>query len=88
MPGSNKDKHLAKVIGPAARGDRIIEVDQPETLERGESIRIRLRDDQSLSLIDYLYAGDTGPTAKLQSRHRQTDFVARVTSVRGPPHHD
>ena len=30
-----------------------------------------------------LYAGDTGPTEKLQSRQRRTDFVARVAKVDG-----
>ncbi len=83
VKGNSQGELLAKVIEPAARGDHVIEVDRPTQFQPGASIRIDLRDDEAQSLIDYLYAGDTGPTEKLQSRQRRTDFVARVTKVDG-----
>jgi len=83
VKGSSKGEYLAKVIEPAARGDRVIEVDRPNQFRSGASIRIILSDDKQGSLIDHLYAGDTGSTEKLQRGHRQTDFVAQVTNVDG-----
>jgi hypothetical protein len=83
VTGSSQGEQLANVVAPATRGDRTIEVDRPAGFQTGASIRIILRDDEKQSLINYLYAGDTGPTHKLHARHRQTDFVARVTNVDG-----
>lgn len=84
VTGSSEGRHQAKVLAPVTRGDRVIEVDRPAAIQPGESIRIVVHDDAEKSLIEYLYAGDTGPIAKLDRRHRQTDFVAWVTKVDGP----
>jgi hypothetical protein len=83
VTGNCGGDHLANVIAPAVRGDRVMEVDRPTAFESGTSIRIVVGDDEGQTLINYLYAGDTGPTQKLHKRHRQTDFVARVTDVDG-----
>jgi hypothetical protein len=45
------------------------------------SVRIEIRDDPSQSLMEYLYAGQTGPTEQLRLERRQTDFVARVVAI-------
>lgn len=83
VKGDDEGEQLATVVEPAGRGERVIEVDRPGRCRPGTSIRISLRDDRAQSLIDYLYAGDTGPTEKLSARRRRTDFVARVTQVDG-----
>lgn len=81
VEGRDDGKELANIVEPADRGARRIKVDRPEDFRRGMSVRIELRDDSSQSLIEYLYAGDTGATDKLQARRRQTDFVARVAKI-------
>jgi len=83
VKGDSKGEQLAKVTEPAARGDRTLTVDRPERLKPEAAIRIVLSDDEELSLVEHLYAGDTGPTAKLETRHRRTGFVARVAKVDG-----
>jgi hypothetical protein len=79
--GREAGKPLASIVDPVDRGERRISVDHPENFRPGMSVRIAIHDDASQSLIDYLYAGDPGPTSELQAHRRRTDFVARVTRV-------
>lgn len=81
VSGRDDGKKLASIVEPAGRGERRIQVDRPEAFRRGISVRIEIRDDSSQSLIEYLYAGETGATDKLRARRRRTDFVARVAKV-------
>ena len=81
VKGDDNGDERAAIIEPADRGDRTIEVNHPDRFRTGMSIRISVRDEESQSLIDYLYAGDAGSTEKLQARRRRTEFVAQVTRV-------
>ena len=81
--GGGQPRRLAAVVAAADRGDQQIEVDQPELLAVGDSIRLELVDDAEGSLVDYLYAGDSGPTDLLRPQYRRTEFVARVTAIDG-----
>jgi hypothetical protein len=83
VTGGRREPRLANVTAPAARGEREFDVDSPERLRVGESIRIDLHDDAAGSLIDYLYAGDPGRTDNLREGNRRTDFIARVVAVDG-----
>ena len=81
IDGHDNGKELARIVEPAGRGERRIKVNRVKDFQRGMSVRIELRDDKSQSLMEYLYAGDTGSTDQLRARRRRTDFVARVAKI-------
>ncbi len=74
---------LGLVKTPSARGAHVIELATPAPVEVGQRIEIRQQDGGDKSLLDTLYSGQTGDTAKIEIKRVRTSFVSRVTAVDG-----
>lgn len=79
VQGELAEHELAQITEPAKRGDTVLTVNTTQGLKSGDHIRIEQRDDDAGTLVEHLYAGDTGPTDKL--RRVGASFTARATKV-------
>jgi len=70
---------LATVAAPAGRGETALTVDRLERFEVGAEVCLTMRDDDSGSLTQHLYAGDPSDFSNL--RRVGTRWIARVTAV-------
>ena len=77
--GDMAEDELAEVTGEAKRGDTTLTVSDTRRLRVGDHINLEQRDDETGSLVEHLYAGDTGPTGKL--RRVSANFAARIARV-------
>lgn len=82
--GSREIRDPRAVTGEAFRGQNDLTVASVSGLTIGRRVHLRLTDDAPHTLIDHLYAGDPGDTAKLIERGAiTTTFVSRVTAIDG-----
>ncbi len=82
VEGKATGADLGAVKTKAARGDQVIELEAaPANFKVGQKIEIRQSDPENKTLLDYLYAGQTGDTAKVTDTH--TSFVSKVVRVEG-----
>ena len=73
------ETEFAELTAPAKRGDTVLTVSDTRRLKRGDVVQIIQRDDDEETLVNYLYAGDPGPTGKL--RRVSTAFACRIARV-------
>jgi hypothetical protein len=70
---------IAKVTHAALRGKTTLAVDQADRFEVGDDVRLVMRDDDTRSLVDHLYAGDPSDIDNLKSVGEE--WIARVLQV-------
>ncbi|MCH7226700.1 glycosyl hydrolase family 28-related protein [Haloferula sp. A504] len=73
---------VAKIVRPAERGGRILEVGDTSGLEAGMRVVIRQQDDEGKSLLSHLYSGDSGDVSKITSPV-EPEMVARIATIDG-----
>lgn len=84
IKGTRETRRPRPVVADARRGDTTVTVADPSGLAVGQRIAIRVTDDAKHTLVDYLYAGDPGETAKLFAAPPiTTSVVSRVTVIDG-----
>jgi hypothetical protein len=82
--GSHETRNPRAVTTGAKRGENTITVADAHELAVGHRVQLKLTDDGAHTLIDHLYAGDPGDTAKLIERVAiTTSVVSRVTAIDG-----
>jgi len=79
--GSFRSKPIAAVTGEAKRGGKSVTVSSTAGVKVGQWIEISVRDDESRSLVAYLYSGDPGNTSKIRPASHRTSMACRVTAV-------
>ena len=73
---------LTNVTAPAVRGSQTVRAADASMLAVGQVVELHQRDQENDSLAEYLYAGQPGPTAKLNGRTR-VSLAAQVIRVDG-----
>lgn len=81
VEGKALGAELGLVKLKARRGDNLIELTAPANVKVGQKINIRQQDAGDKSLLDHLYAGQTGDVSQIKST--RISFVSRVTGVDG-----
>ncbi len=81
VEGKPTGANLGNVRNRAARGTHVIEMETPAAVKAGQKVEILQEDDGGKSLLEHLYAGQTGDTSKIT--RTRTSFVSRVLSVDG-----
>jgi len=81
VEGQQKGENLGSVKAKALRGSREIELDRPAKVKPGQKIEIYMEDPGDGSLLNYLYAGQSGDTSKIKKT--RCYFVSRVSGVDG-----
>lgn len=83
--GSSFGRYRIADIQPSAkRGDRSITVINPDsTLKQGQEVIIAVKDDDTKSLLNYLYAEDPGDLSDMASGKEERHQVCRITSIEG-----
>jgi len=80
--GKRYESELAKVDGARRRGDRTLLLDRELAVAPGDVVEVVLRDDDEQTLLDHVYAGDTGDISRF-GRRAVTRMVSRVDAVEG-----
>ena len=80
ITGTFPSKSLAVVDAAARRGERVLQVSDPNAFHIGDEFRLRLSDTREQTLARYLYADDPGRIENLGDR-ASVSFIARVTKV-------
>ena len=84
LNGKSVNQSLGKIAQNAARGTRIIELEnQNPNVKAGQMIEITQHNSDDNSLVDYLYGGQPGDIKKLDNQKIKTTFVSKVTAVAG-----
>lgn len=82
LQGRINQSRLAQIITPAARGSHTLILDKEVNLKAGQRVQVAMKDNAQKSLLNYLYSGDPGDTAKI-NRPVHVAMVSRVLSVAG-----
>ncbi len=77
---------LGEIEGEAKRGDRVIEVASAKGLKKGQDIIVHLRDDDSRSLLSYVYAGEPGDLTAITKASEYRQFC-RIIKIEGKKIH-
>lgn len=80
--GSRETRDPRPVTGEALRGENRITVVNTTGLAAGQRVCLQLTDDGARTLVNHLYAGDPGDTAKL-GKPIQTSVVSRILAIDG-----
>lgn len=80
--GKNNPHAPRAVTTEAARGTCVLGVASAGDLRPGQRVILRIEDDAGRTLLDHLYGGEPGDTAKITKSIR-TSFVSRVAAVDG-----
>lgn len=81
VEGDFRSESLTDILQPAERGARMVTVEDTEALHVGEEVEVFLQDDDSKSLIRYLYSGDSGDISK--TSEGRISQIVRVTRIEG-----
>ncbi|RYX80906.1 hypothetical protein EON83_26550 [bacterium] len=82
VEGKQTGAEVGVVKTRAARGTQVIELEAaPTGLKSGQKIEIRQTDADNNTLLQHLYAGQTGDTREVTKTH--TSFVSRVERIQG-----
>ena len=79
--GGDRGAKIGAPTAPAKRGDREIRIAHGGKAATGNWIEIKVRDDESKSLLEHLYSGDPGNVGKIKPASHKTSFVTRVRST-------
>ncbi|MAE18046.1 hypothetical protein CMK12_03735 [Candidatus Poribacteria bacterium] len=82
VKGRQQGKASSQITSNARRGQQKLTVSQPSYFHSGQQVEIRLVDDPQKTLLQYLYAGDTGDTSKIKKPIR-ISMVCQVVSITG-----
>ncbi|MCP4093625.1 MAG: hypothetical protein GY747_09260 [Planctomycetes bacterium] len=79
VQGSFQSKQLAKVTAAAKRGDQVLKVSAVDSLQVGQVVELRLVDDDSKSLTEFLYSGQPGDISNFKGA--KSSFVTKLLEV-------
>ena len=79
VAGTPEGANLGNVKTYASRGTFLLEIETPAKVKAGQRIEILQEDAADKSLLNHLYAGQTGDTSKIAVA--KTSFVSRVIGV-------
>ena len=82
IKGNYRMETIAPVIKAAKRGEKLLTLEQTKGLKPGQRVVVELNDTSEKTLINHLYSGDPGDTAKITHPVR-THFVSRTASIDG-----
>jgi len=80
--GDLGQKTLCPILGSAKRGGHFLTLEKTEGLKPGQRICIELSDTPEKTLIDHLYTGNPGDTAKI-TKPVHLRFVSRIEAIQG-----
>jgi hypothetical protein len=81
LQGDYRATPLAKITGPAKRGEDTVEIDHPAALAVGQFVLVALRETPGHSLKTYLYNDDPGDIRR--GKQLDTKMLMRVVAVNG-----
>ena len=80
--GSIKQNKIASISEDCKRGSRELKIEKTtKTLRKGQRITIEMKDDAQKTLLNHIYSGDSGDTAKISKQTIR--MVNRVVSASG-----
>ena len=82
VKGQQPGKASSQITSNAHRGQRKLTASQPGHFHSGQQVEILQVDDPQKTLLQYLYAGDTGDTSKIKKPIR-ISMVCQVVSITG-----
>ncbi len=82
VKGSYGEQHIAAITTEVARGSRTLVVKDASKIAAGQRVMIQAKDTHEKSLLQHLYSGDAGDTAKV-TKPVTAKMVSRVAAVDG-----
>jgi hypothetical protein len=82
VKGDLEQRTLCPILGSAKRGDHFLTLEKTNKLKVGQRVCIELHDTPEKTLINHLYTGDPGDTAKITKPIRLR-FVSRIETIEG-----
>ena len=79
VQGNFQSKQLAKVLAPAKRGAQALTLSSTAGLQVGQVVELRLEDNETKSLADYLYSGQPGDISNFKGA--SSSFVTTLLAL-------